>query len=167
MVVWESNEPAHVLHIVQGTVGVSDVPVTVYTALIGSSVLVCLCDPIAKLGGMAHFLFPDNGADARFGAVAMEVLLEKMRAGGGQVPRLHAKLFGGAKLHEGQRDMGQRNAAFAAQSLADLGVSVVAQDLGADRVRRVRFHPASGDTTVAAQDYGAPHACLAGLTGLG
>lgn len=161
------GSPVRVVHVVQGAVGVSDDPHVVYTALIGSSVLLCLYDPVAKLGGMAHFLFPDGDADTRFGAVAIGELTQQMVACGGDISRSAAKLYGGAKLHEGRRDMGQRNAEFAKKALAELGISIAAQDLGGDIVRRVRFHASSGESAVVVQDHGMPNTSLAGFSGLG
>src|ERR1700712_2905807 len=89
------------------------------STLLGSCVAMCLRDPVAGVGGMNHFLLP--GADAesdgtcsvRYGAHAMELLVNGLLAQGGRRARLEAKLFGGARMLAGLTDLGARNAQFA------------------------------------------------------
>jgi chemotaxis protein CheD len=154
---------AQVLHVVQGAVATSNAANVTYTALVGSCVLVCLWDPVAKLGGMTHFVFPEGGGDARFGAVAIAALLDQLHDKGGQTTRFQASLFGGAKVQDGGQDIGQRNADFAATTLTGRGIPVTARDLGGIAVRRVRFSPATGQSHVTDHNAGMPDDPWAGF----
>lgn len=135
-------------HVVQGQIGVSAQDNVVFTAVIGSCVVVCLYDPVARVGGMAHILFPGGEAygpdETRFGHPAMSELITQISALGGAVGRLQAKVFGGAKLHDGRRDIGRRNADFAIGFMAQRGILLAERCVGGDRVRRVRFSTSDG-----------------------
>lgn len=154
--------PVRLLHVVQGALGVTDDPSVEYTALIGSCVIVCAHDPVAKLGGMTHFQFPGDGGDGRFGGVAISGLIQRLLDMGAQSDRLEVKLFGGAKVDEGCRDIGKSNAEFALEILAQSGAIILASDLGADTVRRVMFRPTTGDSTAIIQTPDMPIEALAG-----
>lgn len=155
-----SNMSVRLLHVVQGTVGVTDDPGLTYCALLGASVVVCLCDPVARLGGMAHFEFPGDGDGARFAAPALQMLMQQLQTRGGRLDRAEAKLFGGAKIHDGAGDMGKRTTDFALPALQDRGVTVVGADIGADAVRRVKYIPTLGQSVVVMQVKGMPIAPL-------
>ena len=65
----------------------------------------CLRDPLAGVGGMNHFLLPEGagaGTDAgrRYGAYAMELLINDLLKAGGRRERLEAKLFGGGRMFD-------------------------------------------------------------------
>lgn len=136
------------IHVVQGQVGVSGQESIVFSAIIGSCVVVCLYDPVARVGGMAHVLFPGGEAygqdETRFGQPAISKLISQISELGGAVERLQAKVFGGAKLHDGRRDIGKRNTDFALGFLAQKGILVTERGLGGDQVRRARFSTHDG-----------------------
>lgn len=136
------------VHVVQGQIGVTADKDVAFTALIGSCVVVCLFDPVAKLGGMAHFLFPggegDRADETRFGHQAIAGLIAQITALGGDTDRLRAWVYGGAKLHDGRGDIGKRNADFAIEFLGQRSILVAARELGGGRVRRIRFSPTDG-----------------------
>lgn len=139
---------ARTLHVVQGQIGVTRDEDVIFTAIIGSCVVVCLSDPDAGVGGMAHFLFPSGGADCpkeiRFGPQAITALIQQIVDQGGEKARLRACVYGGAKLHHGRRDIGKRNADFAQWFLAEQGVCVAVSGLGGNCVRRIIFSPSLG-----------------------
>jgi hypothetical protein len=75
------------------------------TTVLGSCVAACLRDPVAGVGGMNHFLLPDGagaGTDAgrRYGAYAMELLINELIKAGARRERLEAKLFGGGRMFD-------------------------------------------------------------------
>ena len=74
------------------------------TTILGSCVAVCLCDPVAKIGGINHFLLPvfngDGMASSRFGDVAIQELVRQLLAHGSRLHMLQAKIFGGACVLE-------------------------------------------------------------------
>lgn len=136
------------VHVVQGEYAVSDQPDTILTTILGSCVSTCICDPIAGVGGMNHFLLPDSGPVSgqqfRYGLYAMELLINGLLKKGASKERLEAKLFGGAMKNDGLGRIGPANAAFAQRFLADEGIRCVAQSLGGTLARRVRFTPTTG-----------------------
>jgi chemotaxis receptor (MCP) glutamine deamidase CheD len=122
---------------------------TVVSTLLGSCVAACLWDPIAKIGGMNHFLLPDGEGDhrtaARYGVHAMELLINAIMVRGGDRRRLKAKLFGGgAVLEQEPFEVGEKNVRFARDFLTREGITLEAHQLGGREGREVRFDAATG-----------------------
>lgn len=141
--------PERRLHVGQGEHHVTSDPAVVLTTVLGSCVAACLCDPLARVGGMNHFLLPDGagaGTDAgrRYGAYAMELLINDLLKSGARRDRLEAKLFGGGRMFDSLRDVGEANAAFAERFLRDEGIRVVSGSLRGMGGRRLHYWPASG-----------------------
>ncbi|TJY62825.1 chemoreceptor glutamine deamidase CheD [Sinimarinibacterium sp. CAU 1509] len=123
--------------------------------LLGSCVAACIRDPLAGVGGMNHFMLPDTEAlggarNARYGAYAMEVLINELIKRGGNRRRLEAKVFGGANVIRGlsANPVGDRNAAFVLDYLKNEGITVAAQDLGGTAARKVAYWVSSGRVLV-------------------
>lgn len=134
-------------HIIQGEYAVERDPEAVISTVLGSCVACCLRDPGAGLGGMNHFLLPgdeDSPADLKYGAHAMELLINGLLGLGARRERLEAKLFGGARMLRGVSDIGSQNAAFAERFLHDEGIEHTGGSLGGNQARRIQFWPASG-----------------------
>ncbi len=148
-------------HVVQGNIGVTDEKDIVFTAVLGTGILVCLTDRLAKVGGCAYFIFPDGAEygpdDRRFGAPALAGLIHEVVGHGADRTRLEARVFGGAKMHDGRGDIGQRNVGFALAYLADSGISVFEQCLGGGNVRRIHFCPTTGQCENSVLEIGVPH----------
>jgi chemotaxis protein CheD len=125
------------VHVAQGDVAVAGGD-AVLTAVLGSCVAACLCDPLAGVGGMNHFLLPAAGAEA------MELLINALLRHGARQDRLEARLFGGGRMIAGLSDIGRGNGDFARRFLRDAGIPCLAASLGGTRARRIRFWPASG-----------------------
>lgn len=136
------------VNIIQGEFKVSDEPNLVLTTLLGSCVAACIHDPLARIGGMNHFLLPgDVGSprdSERMGVQLMELLLNGLMRQGAQRARLEAKLFGGARMMAGRSDIGAKNAEFARRFLIYEGVKLVGGDCGGHQGRRIQFSPATG-----------------------
>lgn len=135
------------IHIIQGEQYVTDDPEVMLTTILGSCVAACLRDPDVGIGGMNHFLLPDTeagGAVQRFGAHAMELLINDILRRGGRRHRLEAKLFGGGRMFDGLTDVGEANAAFAERFLRNEGVPVVGGSLRGGKARRLQYWPVSG-----------------------
>jgi chemotaxis protein CheD len=136
-------------YVVQGEYRVSRDPEEVLSTVLGSCVAVCLWDPGGKVGGMNHFLLPaaPGQADAktlRYGAHAMEVLINELLKLGARRRALQAKLFGGANVTETLGPIGQANAAFALGYLTDEEIPCIAKSLGGTQARRIVFRPVTG-----------------------
>lgn len=120
--------------------------------VLGSCVSVCLRDRVSGIGGMNHFMLPerngerglDLGDSARYGAYAMEVLINDLLKLGAQRERLEAKVFGAGRVLSGVTDIGERNARFALAYLQRERISIAAQDLGGVHPRKIYFFPANG-----------------------
>lgn len=137
------------VHVGQGDHYVTNDPHVVLTTVLGSCVALCLRDPVAGVGGMNHFLLPDGAQDGtaasrRYGAYAMEVLINDVLKAGGRRERLEAKLFGGGRMFDSLSDVGASNAAFAERFLADEGIPVIGGSLGGFGGRRLHYWPVSG-----------------------
>ena len=84
------------------------------------------------------------GDDIRYGAYAMELLVNGLLRQGADRTRLAAKVFGGASMNARLRDIGAMNGAFALKFLADEGIPCLSQSLGGTLARRIRFWPVTG-----------------------
>ncbi|GGX64327.1 hypothetical protein GCM10007385_37000 [Tateyamaria omphalii] len=78
------------------------------------------------------------------GINAMEVLINDLVKLGVERCRLHAKVFGGARMISGFSDIGARNAAFTLSYLAKEDIPVMTQSVGGNTARNVRFWPGTG-----------------------
>lgn len=143
-----ASATGRVHHVIQGDFLISDVPGDTFTTILGSCVATCLCDTVAGVGGMNHFLLPEGGPGMgellRYGPQAMELLINALLKAGARKSRLEAKLFGGAQMHDALQDIGRANAAFAHRFLQTEGIPLVSESLGGRKGRRVRYWPATG-----------------------
>jgi chemotaxis receptor (MCP) glutamine deamidase CheD len=116
----------HDSHVIQGEQAVSDRADTTLQTVLGSCVAACLHDPVRRIGGMNHFLLPDDGhgADMRYASAAMERLVNELLKNGAERGRLQAKLFGGARIMSNLPDIGRRNAESALAFLQKRGHSL-------------------------------------------
>lgn len=125
-----------------------------FSTVLGSCISACIRDVEARVGGMNHFLLAAPageanrdryGASARYGAFAMEQLINRiLQQGTGRKGNLEIKIFGGGLINPSLSDIGAKNIAFARQFLADEGYRIAGEDVGGTFARRVMFKPASG-----------------------
>lgn len=150
---------ARIANVAQGQFIVGDGAELVLSTVLGSCVAACIYDPVAKVGGMNHFLLPDGKRDAdaapyepgmalRYGSHAMELLVNGILQRGGASRRLQVKLFGGAKVVANLSDIGGFNATFAHDFVRSEGYMLVSEDLRGVAARRVQFWPGSGRARV-------------------
>jgi chemotaxis protein CheD len=129
--------------------------VTITTVGLGSCVAIVLHDAERQIGGLAHILLPsetlsqDRANRAKFPGTAVPLLLERMRALGARQKDVVAKLVGGASmftalLPTSGLQMGERNLIATRAALAQAGIPIVAEDVGGEHGRSVRFHVGSG-----------------------
>lgn len=141
-----------VVNVHAGDCFVTSKPDEVAATVLGSCISACIRDPIAQVGGMNHFLLPNStsndSSSARFGAFAMEFLINEILKRGGRRERLEAKLFGGGNVIKSSALIGSRNAEFAAEYMQMEGIPVVSQDVGGQYPRKVRYLPVTGKALV-------------------
>lgn len=136
----------------QGDCLVSDDDVT-FSTVLGSCISACVRDVVARVGGMNHFLLAEQsgsardryGASARYGAYAMERLINTVLSRGtGGKANLEIKVFGGGLINSALVDIGAKNIEFVREFLANEGYATAGEDLGGTFARRVLFKPQSG-----------------------
>jgi len=127
------------------------------TTVLGSCVSACIRDPVRNVGGMNHFMLPQdssNGSNAwldpavglatRYGSYAMESLVNDLLKLGATRERLEIKVFGGGAVLSGMTDVGARNIDFIRGYLKLEGYRITAEDLGGQQPRKVVYFPVSG-----------------------
>ena len=130
----------------------------VLVTVLGSCVAACIRDKLTGIGGMNHFMLPDNNADAgspvglagRYGTYAMELMINQLLKSGARRSNLEAKVFGGGNVMRGftVANVGQRNAEFVLDYLKAEKIDLKAQDLLDIYPRKVYYFPATGRTLV-------------------
>ena len=136
-----------------GTHYVTSSPEVIVTSL-GSCVSACVRDFDRGIGGMNHFMLPGEsqesgswgGASAamRYGAHAMETLINDVLNMGGRRNSLEIKLFGGSSLIASGINVGQRNIEFVRHWLQNEHFEMDAHHLGGEQSRRIKYFPQNG-----------------------
>ncbi|WP_298927118.1 chemoreceptor glutamine deamidase CheD [uncultured Ramlibacter sp.] len=121
----------------------------VVTTTLGSCVAACINDRTAGIGGMNHFMLPDAGdagAGGRFGAFAMELLINELLKRGARRQSLEAKIFGGGQVMKSlaNTQIGDKNVAFVQSFLAQERIPVLASDVLEIYPRKIVQFPKSG-----------------------
>src|SRR3989339_156789 len=137
----------------------------IITTTLGSCIAVCLMDPLAKVGGMNHYMLPgpvlqDDSlvfGKAKYGINSMEILINECLRAGAKRERFVAKIFGGANMFTKNASIagldeefktvavGAQNIAFARKYLALEEIKIISEDVGKDHARKIYFEPATGN----------------------
>ena len=152
---------ANIVKVGMADLNVCKSPDGITTLGLGSCVGICIRDPIAKVGGLAHAMLPDstqienNSNRFKFADTGIEDLVKKLIARGGKKARFEAKIAGGAQMFafSSNNDMlkvGQRNVEAVKAKLNSLGIRILAEDTGLNFGRTVEFYPESGDFVIKA-----------------
>jgi chemotaxis protein CheD len=126
----------------------------VIATVLGSCVAACLYDRASGVFGMNHFMLPRGNGEAsksmRYGAYAMEVLLNEMFKLGARRERLEAKVTGGGAVLPAMKllNVGERNAAFVIDYLNTEGIPIRATDLEGQYARKIYLYGATGRVRV-------------------
>ncbi|MET0389279.1 MAG: CheR family methyltransferase [Polyangiales bacterium] len=123
------------------------------STLLGSCVAACLFDPVARVGGMNHFMLPkvvqEAQGSARFGIHAMELLINELMQLGAQRARLRGMAFGAAAVNRMLTStVAAQNGAFVRQFLAREQIPLVCERLGGERPREVYLRTDTGEAFV-------------------
>jgi len=141
-------------------VGISDCKVSwdpedlLVTYALGSCIAVALYDPVAKVGGMLHYMLPDSALDANkaqqnpymFADTGIQRLIAAVKSKGAQPPRMVVRLAGGAQVLDshGTFQIGKRNYLAAKRILWKAGVLIAAEAVGGEVSRTTRLEIATG-----------------------
>ncbi len=148
-VYWRDKWQCFGVNIKQGDYCVTDQKVVITTVL-GSCISVCLHDKQTGFGGINHFMLPTKCDDNdmyrpfRFGAFAMEQMVNQLLKQGAEKDQLEVKVIGGAKMMGKLSNIGQLNIDFITQYINDEKLHLVAQDIAGDQGRKLAFFPSTG-----------------------
>lgn len=132
-------------------------PNGITTLGLGSCVGIAICDPVNKIGGLAHIMLPDSKAIkgsqqnvAKFADTGIVELVGQMEKLGAKRSRMVAKIAGGATMFNFQStssmgQVGDRNVEATKAKLKELNIPILAQDTGANFGRTVIFFPETGE----------------------
>lgn len=133
---------------------VAQSPDRLRTTGLGSCVGVALYDPIAKIGGMAHVMLPNQALSrgdtnrAKYADTAIPLLIDRMEKMGAEPRRMVAKLAGGAQMFKFQSahnlSIGRRNVEACHQQLRQANIPVVAEDTGGNFGRTIELDTVTG-----------------------
>ncbi len=126
---------------------------------LGSCVAIILYDSVARVGGLAHVLLPEESMSrdrtnpAKFPATAVPLVLAQMQKLGALPGRVRAKIAGGASMFSNFSssngiNIGERNVAAVREALAARGIEIVGEDTGSDHGRSVYFYLTDGRVEV-------------------
>ncbi len=154
---WDHRFQRRAIKILPGDYYATDKDEVIVTVL-GSCISVCLFDTHLKTGGMNHFMLPaskkkpdpepvsdsavvQGSWGARYGNVAMELLMNELFKLGCCKKNLVAKIFGGASVTHSSIDVGQSNIQFVEEYLKLEDISIIGHDLGGFKPRKLYFIP--------------------------
>ncbi len=125
----------------------------IVSTVLGSCVSTCMRDPKRGIGGMNHFMLPEDpggreGASARYGLFAMEQLINAFLTRGVRREALEVKVVGGGRVISGMSDVGRSNVDFVRQFLDAERMPVLVEDVGLEVARRVRYRVKTGQMRV-------------------
>lgn len=126
--------------------------------ILGSCVSITLWHPIARVGGMSHFLLPSRSnfshtihhLDGHYGDEALTLMCQDLQALGVDPRQCQAKLFGGGNMFPGRvrsdsGSVGRRNGEAARELLLQQGIPVVVESLFGMGHRQIIFDISKGD----------------------
>ncbi len=145
-------------------VGISDIKIsnnpneTIVTYALGSCIGIVVYDPVAKVGGMLHYMLPDSTLDAKkardnpamFADTGIPSLFKACYSLGAEKKRMIVKVAGGASILDDTNffRIGQKNIMAMRKIFWKNNVMINAEDTGANHNRTVRLEMASGKTYV-------------------
>lgn len=146
-----------------GKLIVSRDPRILITSALGSCVALTLYDKAQKLGGMLHYILPENpGGKKRekYADTGINLLLEKILELNAKKKDLVAKMVGGAIMFEEFMDdietsIGKRNVKKGKEVLKDLGIKLMSQDVGGNYGRSIKFQLSNGHIHITSYKTGA------------
>lgn len=160
---WDAKNSVFVAKILPGEYYVTRHNEAILTVL-GSCVSACISDRVNGIGGMNHFMLPqdnnasgvslghwhanDTSSSTRYGNFAMEHLINEILKHGGKKENLEIKVFGGGQIMREATDVGRRNIAFINDYINTEGLRLIAEDVADIFPRKVMYYPVSGRARV-------------------
>lgn len=148
-------------------VGVADLAVSkdssksIVTYALGSCIGVTVYDPVAKVGGMLHFMLPESTVSpekaaanpAMFGDLGIPMLFQKVIEAGARRERLVVCAAGGAEVlaDDGHFRIGHRNRTILRKIFWKQNLLLAADDTGGQHSRTMSLKLADGSIQIRAQ----------------
>jgi chemotaxis protein CheD len=127
---------------------------TLATFALGSCIALAVHDPVARVGGLLHFMLPDSSIDhergrlnpCMFADTAIPAMLEAVAERGAARRRLIAHAAGGARMLDDSKvfDIGRRNYEALRRELAGAGISLQRAAVGGAVSRSLRLEIGTG-----------------------
>jgi len=153
---WDNVHNIYTAKILPGEYYVTINDESIVTVL-GSCVSACIRDCVFGVGGMNHFMLPEDssggesqlsvgGKAARYGGFAMEQMINDILKNGGLRKNLEVKIFGGGKVIKNMStlDVGKGNIDFVNDYIKTEGLTLLSEDVGDVYPRKVIYFPATG-----------------------
>lgn len=129
--------------------------------VLGSCISACIRDVQLGIGGMNHFMLPEQGehsseqwgtsdisSASRYGNWAMEFLVNEILKLGGTRRNLEIKVFGGGNVLSNMTDIGERNINYVRKYIYEENFELAAEDVGDIYPRKVLYFPDTGAVKV-------------------
>ncbi len=145
-------------------VGISDIKISnapndvIITYALGSCIGISVYDPVARVGGLLHYMLPDSTLDekkakdnpAMFADTGIPSLFKACYSLGAEKRRMIVKAAGGASILDDTNffRIGQKNIMAMRKIFWKNNVMIASEDTGANHNRTVRLDMATGKTFV-------------------
>ena len=149
-------------------VGVADMAIAteshgqLVTYALGSCIGLSAYDPVAKIGGLLHYMLPQPAEQAdpktlkpyMFATTGIPMLMRKLAQAGAQQARLILCAAGGAEILEGAASMaiGKRNRTMLRKVLWKMGIALSAEETGGSIARTVTLDLHRGEVRLKSRD---------------
>jgi chemotaxis protein CheD len=127
---------------------------TIVTYALGSCIGIAIHDPIAKVGGLLHYMLPESSTNpekasknpAMFADTGVPLLFQEAYRLGGEKTRMRVRVVGGAQLLDdsGYFNIGKRNYMTLRKILWANNVLIQGEEVGGQVNRTVRLEIGSG-----------------------
>jgi chemotaxis protein CheD len=145
-------------------VGISDIKISnslndiIITYALGSCIGISVYDPVARVGGLLHYMLPESALDekkakenpAMFADTGIPSLFKACYSLGAEKKRMIVKVAGGASILDDTNffRIGQKNIMAMRKIFWKNNVMINTEDTGANHNRTVRLEIATGKTFV-------------------
>ena len=138
---------------------VSDAQIVTYA--LGSCIGLTAYDPVAKIGGLLHFMLPQPGSkgdpkqqkQAMYATAGIPLMFRRLVERGATQSRLILAAAGGAEILEGAATMaiGKRNRTMMRKVLWKMNLALAAEDTGGAVARTMALNLNSGEVSIRAR----------------
>ena len=132
----------------------NDVSETLITYALGSCLAIAIYDPVARVGGLLHFMLPEASSDATqtgkspymFADSGIPLMFRQAYDKGAQKRRMRVRVAGGARImnEAGVFNIGPRNCLAMRKIFWKAGLIIHGEETGGRSARTVRLEMSSG-----------------------